>query len=331
MDNLVTIKEIENIEPHTNADSLELATVDGWQIVVKKGQFKKGDWCVYCALDTVLPYEEEDFAFLVQTKGRVKPCRLRKEVSMGLCFPMKVLEDRLPIPQEFEVGANVGYFLKATKYTKPLPACEKAKGNFPIELVRKTDETNIQSAKRLLGELDGHKCYFAEKVDGQSATFIKTVDGEFKVCSRNLDLKESEDSKFWQIASKYNLKEKMPDGMAIQGELYGEGVQSNPLGIKGNELAVFNIFSLKDKAMFPLHSMQSWCEENKVPMVRVLREKYFDQKEDTIKALVDYAAKVKYKNGAKAEGVVVRPFQPFISTKLNKELSFKVLNPDYKH
>ena len=53
-----TIQEILEINEHPNADALELATILGWQVVIKKDQFKVGDKVVYVGLDSILPPHE---------------------------------------------------------------------------------------------------------------------------------------------------------------------------------------------------------------------------------------------------------------------------------
>jgi hypothetical protein len=49
MRKLASIQRIKNIEPIANADTIMKATVLGWQLVIKKGEFKPGDVCVYVA------------------------------------------------------------------------------------------------------------------------------------------------------------------------------------------------------------------------------------------------------------------------------------------
>ena len=51
----VTIERIEAIEPHPNADKLEIAKVAGTQTLIVKGQFRAGDLCVYFPPDILLP------------------------------------------------------------------------------------------------------------------------------------------------------------------------------------------------------------------------------------------------------------------------------------
>ena len=40
---LATIRRISEIRPIEGADKIELAIVDGWQAVVKKGEYKTGE------------------------------------------------------------------------------------------------------------------------------------------------------------------------------------------------------------------------------------------------------------------------------------------------
>ena len=55
MRKLARVEEITNIQPIENADAIELASVKGWNVVIKKGEFKKGDKCVYFEIDSFLP------------------------------------------------------------------------------------------------------------------------------------------------------------------------------------------------------------------------------------------------------------------------------------
>ena len=51
------------IKPIEGADNIELMAVNGWNVIVKKGEFKEGDYCVYFEIDSKVP-EIECFEFL---------------------------------------------------------------------------------------------------------------------------------------------------------------------------------------------------------------------------------------------------------------------------
>lgn len=43
MRKLASIKIISELLPIENKDRIELAIIDGWQVIVKKGEYQKGD------------------------------------------------------------------------------------------------------------------------------------------------------------------------------------------------------------------------------------------------------------------------------------------------
>jgi len=97
--NLATIQIIEELNPIPGADSILVASVLGWKVVVKKGDFEVGDKCVYCEIDSVLP-ETEKFEFLRDKKYRIKTIRLKGQISQGICFQMSIL------PPEYVLGRS---------------------------------------------------------------------------------------------------------------------------------------------------------------------------------------------------------------------------------
>ena len=63
MRKLASIQTIKALEPIEGADAIEKATVLGWQLVVKKGEFNVGDMAVYCEIDSLMP-DKPEFEFL---------------------------------------------------------------------------------------------------------------------------------------------------------------------------------------------------------------------------------------------------------------------------
>src|SRR6218665_107411 len=140
MRKLASIQRIKHLESIEGADAIEKAYVLGWQLVVKKGEFKEGDLCVYCEIDSLLP-DKPEFEFLKPRGMRIRTVRLRGEISQGIAFPLSVL------PADFEVteDADCTDVIGVVKYEPPIPACLSgiAKGQFP-SFIPKTDETRIQ-------------------------------------------------------------------------------------------------------------------------------------------------------------------------------------------
>ena len=128
MRKLASIQKIVALDPIEGADAIEKATVLGWQLVVRKDEFKVGDFVVYVEIDSLMP-EREEFKFLMPRGMRVRTIRLRGQVSQGICFPLSIL------PQDFKVEEDVDCteVLGIVKYEPPLPACLSGimKGGFP--------------------------------------------------------------------------------------------------------------------------------------------------------------------------------------------------------
>ena len=110
MRKLVSIQEIKDIKPIENADKIEVVKVLGWNVVVKKDEFKIGDKIVYAEIDSLFP-EKEEFEFLRDRHFRIRTIRLRGQVSQGICFPMDILPEG-----NYEIGDDVTKILGVTKY-----------------------------------------------------------------------------------------------------------------------------------------------------------------------------------------------------------------------
>lgn len=87
-----SIQRILEVKPVENADSLDKVYVLGWQVVVKRGEFKPNDLCVYIGIDTIVPARPE-FAFLAKEKFRIRTKKFRGALSQGLCLPLTVLKN----------------------------------------------------------------------------------------------------------------------------------------------------------------------------------------------------------------------------------------------
>lgn len=110
---LVTIRTIDALDPIEGADLIEVATVEGWKLVVKKGEFKVGDPCIYCEIDSFLPDGNPAWQFLVDKSSRVfegvkghklRTIKLKGQVSQGLALPLQA------VPQVIEhLGLRVAW------------------------------------------------------------------------------------------------------------------------------------------------------------------------------------------------------------------------------
>ena len=158
---------------------------------------------------------------------------------------LRVTNNIIEITEDLDVSDILGI----TKWSAPISAqlAGLVRGNFPSG-IPKTDQERIQNlSKELQTWIDYEFSWeVTEKLDGSSCTMYLDRDGEFHVCSRNLDLKRDENNSFWKMAIDSNVEEMMKSydlfGCAIQGELIGEGIQGNPYKIKGQQFFVFDLY-----------------------------------------------------------------------------------------
>lgn len=345
---LASIRTISDIQPIEGADMIELAIVDGWKVVVAKNVgHKVGDKVVYCEIDSFLPIRDE-FEFLRKSSYkkmgdqegfRLKTIKLRGQVSQGLILPLSVLkptdivkvttvktewgnqyelfaEDGEPM---VEIGDDVTEVLGIVKYEPPIPAelAGKVKGSFP-SFLRKTDEERVQNLAKEYEQYKslGRNFYVTEKLDGSSATFYYK-DGVFGVCSRNLELIETEGNTFWKVARELDLENKMRDfgvNISLQGELIGEGIQGNPYKIKGQTVKFFNLFDIDLQVYHSLAHLARALGIMGLKMVPIVDE--FFVLPNTIEELLEYAEDKSVLNSKfDREGVVVRSYDRTISFK----------------
>ena len=280
MRKLATIRRIDAVRPIPDADAIECAVIGGWTTVVKKDEFKAGELAVYCEIDSWIPYEVAPFLskgnfprVYNQVKGeRLRTIKLRGQLSQGLLLPLSTLT---MVESELFEGLDVSFPLGIVKYEAPVPAqlAGEVKGMFP-GWIQKTDQERVQNLKEefdhWLGEQ--HAWEVTEKLDGSSMT-VYLRDGEFGVCSRNLELKPSETNSLWKVAVRNDLELKLRRAnrnLALQGELIGEGIQGNPYRIKGQEFFLFDIYDIGTSKYFTPAERRAFIEEHNINHVPVL-------------------------------------------------------------
>ena len=332
MRKLASIQKITVLEPIADADLIMKASVLGWQLVVKKDEFKEGDLCVYCEIDSLFP-DKPEFEFLKPRGMRIKTIRLKGQISQGICFPLSIL------PANFEIAedADCTEALEITKYDPPMPACLQgvAKGNFP-SFIPKTDETRIQVLQKVLDQCVGELCYITEKLDGSSATYFIN-EGEFGVCSRNLQLIEDAENTFWKIAKELDIESKLRAlnrNIAIQGELIGEGVNGNKLNLKGHSVRFFSAFEIDHYRYMPYEQFIKFIEGLSLQTVPILDTDF--ALSNDIPSLTNMAnIRSTINPQVWAEGLVFVPKNEQLHLELLSQefrhgrVSFKSINPEF--
>lgn len=229
---------------------------------------------------------------------------------------------------KIEEGLDLTELLGIKKYEKPIPAqlAGKIRGNFP-SFLKKTDQERLQNLfddNFYRTVILGRTFEVTLKLDGSSMTVYKN-DGKFGVCSRNLDLLETEDNAFWQVARKLNLEKKMAelDGdFAIQGELMGPGVQGNREKLEGLDFYVFDVFDIKRHQYLGSDQRHAICIALNLVHVPII-----DNHQDfagfmDIKDYLRYAERPSLNPDVQAEGIVFKCNE-------DPEISWKVISNAY--
>ena len=267
---LASVRRINDIQPIPNADAIQVATIDGWKVVVKKDAFKVGDLAIYFEIDSWIPTEIAPFltkegkqpSVFNEVKGeRLRTVKLRGQLSQGLLVPLNVgmnafvgskFDEGQELMEFFAPGQDLTELLVIQKWDMPIPAqlAGQARGNFPSR-VPKTDQERVQNiySDVVAANEIGLQFEITEKLEGSSCTFFLDTEGEFHVCSRNLDLQRDESNSFWRAAVKYDVEAKMREhnqiGVAIQGELIGPGIQDNIYKLNDIEFHVFDVYDVR--------------------------------------------------------------------------------------
>ena len=325
MRKLASVQRIKTLDPIAGADAIERATVLGWQLVVKKGEFKVGELCVYCEVDCVMP-DAPGFEFLKSRGMRIKTVRLRGQISQGICFPLSVLPGGFDVQEDADCTSVLGI----AKYEPPIPACLNgiAKGGFP-SFIPKTDEPRVQILQDLLDRYKGEVCYVSEKVDGSSATFHVNNE-EFGACTRNLELVEDPENTIWKIARELDIESKLRAtgiNIAIQGEVIGEGVQGNPLKLQGQSIRFFNVVDIDRREYLSFDKFMEFMRGLELETVPMIAVDY--RLENDINTLVKMATRRSLVcPDAWAEGIVIRPLMECVDPVIGR-VSFKAVNPEF--
>lgn len=257
---MAKIVKIDSISPIKDADAIEVARVGGWNVVIKKGEYNTGDLVVYCEIDSWIPHDIAPFLSKGQepkeydgVKGnRLRTVKLRGVLSQGLILHRTVALDKVG---EIHEGMDVSKLLGIQKYEPPIPAQLQGqmKGPFPT-YIPKTDQARVQN---LVEEVKVHKHELFEvtiKLDGTSCT-IYHKDENFGICSRNWEMKisdENKDNTYVRIFNVSNIESALKAigrNVAIQGEIMGPGIQSNREKLKDPTLFVFDIYDI-DKSQY---------------------------------------------------------------------------------
>lgn len=354
MRQLASVQRIVSLSPIEGADRIEKAQVLGWELVVKKNEFKVGDLGVYFEIDSILP-DKPEYEFLRARKFRIKTARFQGVISQGLFMPLDVLPKG-----KYEEGQDVTELLGVVKYDPqaiieakessarhPRNRVDKwlmrypwyrrlthrpTKNGFPSQFY-KTDEDRIQVHPNLYEKYKGRMFEMREKLDGTSVTYFllpkkKGWFGKayrFGVASRNYELLLT-DNVYHRMAEKYQVERYLnllvtifpafKNGVAVQGEIIGPNIQGNKYQLEHNAVYFFNVQPANGDRLFP-GQVNALLGSVGLPQAPYLGTTEILPTTAEMVQLARIRSVINDK--AYAEGVVIR----------HENLSYKIINPDF--
>lgn len=349
---------IDAIDPHPNADKLEIATIRGAKVVVGKGTFQVGEAIAYFPPDLLIPeHQAEKLGVrkylkhaiypgdLVKTQCRVGACRLRGTPSYGFTAPLSAIYGH---PDDYPaVGTDISPYVQAVKYEPPVRTSPEHRHKFNADAAPDHPDfhkyTDIENYWRYAPAFpEGMPVVFTEKIHGCNARFGLIKDGDefqFMAGSRKVNWKPETATGvipiWWRMLTEplmamlTNLCDE-ERSVIVFGEIYGPGIQDMDYGV---EEASFRVFDISiDGRYCDFADLQSICDDHGIETVPVVYYGPFS------KAVLDEhtygptrmsspdVIRSKFKD---REGVVIRPLTEQYSEILGGRLILKSVSADY--
>jgi RNA ligase (TIGR02306 family) len=332
------VKEIV-VEPHPDpeATAIEVGRIEGYQLVVGKGQFKSGELVVYIPEQAALP---EPLVTEMGLEGRlggpgknvVKPIKLRKVLSQGLAYKPETAWPEHWVP-EYDVAEELGI----TKYEPPIPAQLQGQVErfVPDYSEAYTEINNFKGGNDLQPD---EPVVMTEKLHG-TCTIAGLAKGRRFVSSKGqagkwLVIKEDPGNIYWRAAHDNELFQKLEQILEatgeevaiLYGETYGPQVQDLHYGLKPGQLG-YRAFDLKlgsvgyvDWTVF-----KTLAGVLEIPTVPVIYEGPYDQ--DTMLLHSIGNSTIQGANHMR-EGVVVKPVKER-EDRRGRRVVYKSISPSY--
>lgn len=316
MRKMASVQRVLEKKSIVGADLIEAYRVNGWWVVDKKGAYEVGDLVVYCEVDSWIPHTLAPFLtkpghypreYLGVEGERLRTVKLKGQLSQGLLLPL--------VEDNSEEGKDFSEILGITKWEDTrYMANMDARGNFP-DFIPKTDQERVQNLDRTLEKYFGQSFEVTVKRDGSSLTAF--VNGEESgVCSRNVNLKETEDSAFWAAANSLSLIPKILStgrNLALQGELMSQKIQGNYEKVQGIEWNCFDIYDIDTQEYLLPKERRELCKQLRIPHIKVVEEDFVLC--HNVDQLLEMAEGPGVNAGVKREGIVLKSNEAAFSFK----------------
>ena len=255
------------IEPHENADALEIARVGDYRSVVRKGQFETGALVAYIPEQSVVPevlLDEMGLRGKLAGKdgNRVKAIKLRGVLSQGIVYPAR---------EGWSEGQDVAELLGVHKWEPPAPPAHMNGLCYAAGLDRcmRYDIENFKAFPEAL--VVGEPVVFTEKIHGTWCQVgylppsMIDEQGHLVVSSKGLAGKglafrpnapENVDNLYLRVARGLEIDRRVSEVFVAElaadqpifvlGEVFGAGVQDLGYGAKADAQGTlgFRVFDI---------------------------------------------------------------------------------------
>lgn len=351
---IVKVRRVSLVCHHPHADHLDIATVEGWEVIVGRDTLKVGDLVTFVPPDAVIPTELADkMGFRQYLRGtnhdRVGVTKIRGVVSYGLVLPIPSGEVRYlskGLVSSVVEGSDVAEFWGITKFEPPIHPIQGAPREKDLTFPEYLEIENIKNFKSAFQE--GEEVFVTEKIDGRNSRvgieiradefgmypFLKA--GSHRTNRQNLGEENWKNDCYWFPHSLKGIQDYFKEsllghwgktvgnGSIIYGEVFGAvqgGLKKMNYG-SPNKLqfrafaAMVNYTWMKPAEFFEL------CETYNIPRVPILYQGPYDK--ELIDGLLQFESATASLNGADqiCEGVVIQ-------SALNPLKTLKLLNPKY--
>jgi RNA ligase (TIGR02306 family) len=292
------------IDPHNNAERLEIATVYGFQVIVSKGRYKVGDKAIYIPIDSILPEDLEKRLFPEDSKIKLNNHRVRQIKIRGLASQGMLIN-----PEEISAIVNPEYLkdeqdlkaiLNVRKYEPPAPRVRgpagkpggrQRKGEHPLfhkyngldNIKWFPNKFNEQTSVVIQEKLHGTNAR-ASLLPYQNNTLWKRLKKFIGIAP---DTEECYGSNMVEISAKSNYSgfygedvygkvfqsidvfSKIKLGESVFGEIVGPGIQKGySYGLKAHKFILFDVKVLQS------NGLQIWLSPDEVEVFA--KERGFD-------------------------------------------------------
>jgi RNA ligase (TIGR02306 family) len=347
----ITVERVDAIEPHPNADRLEVVKILGTQTVVPKGQYQVGFLVVFFPPDILLPGDVsaklgvQNYLKPALFDGLKIPCRvaakrLRGVASYGF---IALLSDVMPNACGVSIGKDVTECFHAIKYEPPVRYSNNgaAWGDGAAEPAEFHRYTDIQNFYRYPNTIkDGTEVRVTEKIHGTNCrvgllrlndewTFVA---GSHKTSRKKYDAKGNL-SLYWRPLEEEGLLHMLTDlcdernNVIIFGELYGPGIQDLDYGVPPGTVQ-FRVFDISINGHYlGWAAVKGLCYVFGVPTVPLIYEGPFARA--GLENLTNGPSTLPGKNAFKGrEGCVITPLMEQYDTHLGRVI-LKSVSADY--